>query len=150
MKKAADIMSGTFLTVEASASLKKAAQMLLQEKKGGLAVVNENQQITGLIGDQDFIHMDQNLHLPTVFFLLDSPIVLEPFKLKKEMQYLMGQSVFDIMRTEFQTVQENTPVADVCDIMLEQHQEIVPVVNDDCMILGIICQRDILKLHLST
>ena len=51
-----------------------------------------------------------------------------------------------IMTTDVKTVGRRTPIYDALEILLENDITGLPVVNDDKMLIGIITEKDILKL----
>ncbi len=51
-----------------------------------------------------------------------------------------------IMTTDVITVGRRTPIYDAMEILLENDITGLPVVNDDMMLVGIITEKDILKL----
>ncbi len=147
MKRARDIMRRDFVAVKKEDSLQKVAKILLKIDVESLPVVNDEGKLIGLIGEKDLIHLNQNLHLPTVFFIFDAIIPLEPFKLEKEFKYLLSQKVSDIMRRKVYSVDPDEVVENVCDIIIDKKQDIVPVVENGNLI-GIITKKDIIRMHI--
>ena len=60
----------------------------------------------------------------------------------------------DIMTTEVITVKTNTSLKELAKILYENHINGVPVVDDDGLLIGIICESDLIrkdkKLHIPT
>ncbi|HBF43641.1 MAG TPA: hypothetical protein DDW42_08460 [Desulfobacteraceae bacterium] len=60
----------------------------------------------------------------------------------------------DIMTTEVMTVKRDASLKDLAGLMYENHINGVPVVDDDGMLIGIICESDLIrknkKLHIPT
>jgi len=60
----------------------------------------------------------------------------------------------DIMTTDIITVKKNTSLKDLATILYKNHINGVPVVDDDGLLLGIICESDLIrkdkKLHIPT
>ncbi len=60
----------------------------------------------------------------------------------------------DIMTTEVITVKKDTGLQDLARILYENHINGVPVVDDDGLLIGIICESDLIrkdkKLHIPT
>jgi len=147
MKKARDIMHTHVVTTTPDKELSEVARILLEHDVPALPVLDEEGRIVGLIGESDLIHQDQKLHLPTMFFILDTPINFEPWKLEKEMRYLMGQKVADLMRRKVYTVSPDETIHEISDIIVERKQEIVPV-EEEGNLIGIVGKKDIIRLHL--
>ena len=60
----------------------------------------------------------------------------------------------DIMTTEVITVKRNTSLKELAKILYEKHINGVPVVDDEGLLIGIICESDLIrkdrKLHIPT
>jgi len=60
----------------------------------------------------------------------------------------------DIMTTEVMTVKEETLLKELAEILYENHINGVPVVDDEGLLIGIICESDLIrkdkKLHIPT
>lgn len=60
----------------------------------------------------------------------------------------------DIMSTSVITVKKGTPLAELAEILYKHHINGVPVVDDDGLLIGIICESDLIrkdkKLHIPT
>ncbi len=60
----------------------------------------------------------------------------------------------DIMTTEVMTVKEETPLKELAEILYENRINGVPVVDDEGLLIGIICESDLVrkdkKLHIPT
>ena len=60
----------------------------------------------------------------------------------------------DIMTTEVITVRKDTSLKDLAKLLYENHINGVPVVDDDGLLIGIICESDLIrkdkKLHIPT
>jgi len=60
----------------------------------------------------------------------------------------------DIMTTEVITVKEETPLKELAEILYENRINGVPVVDDEGLLIGIICESDLIrkdkKLHIPT
>lgn len=149
MKKVKEIMHTHVITTTPDKDLKEVAKVLLDNDVPALPVLDEDGKIVGIIGESDLIHQDQKLHLPTMFFILDTPINFEPWKLEQEMRHIMGQKVADLMRRKVYTLTPEDSIPEVSDIIVERKQEVVPIVEDGKLV-GIVGKKDIIRLHLST
>ena len=60
----------------------------------------------------------------------------------------------DIMTTEVMTVKKETPLKELAEILYNNHINGVPVVDDEGLLIGIICESDLIrkdkKLHIPT
>ena len=60
----------------------------------------------------------------------------------------------DIMTTDVMTVKKETPLSELAEILIQNHINGVPVVDDEGLLIGIICESDLIrkdkKLHIPT
>jgi CBS domain-containing protein len=60
----------------------------------------------------------------------------------------------DIMTTDVMTVKKETPLAELAEILYKNHINGVPVLDDEGLLIGIICESDLIrknkKLHIPT
>ena len=60
----------------------------------------------------------------------------------------------DIMTTDVITVKKETPLAELAEILTKNHINGVPVIDDEGLLIGIICESDLIrrdkKLHIPT
>ena len=60
----------------------------------------------------------------------------------------------DIMTTDVMTVKKETPLAELAEILYKNHINGVPVLDDEGLLIGVICESDLIrkdkKLHIPT
>ena len=111
---ARDIMTRKVYTIRSDATAQEAAQLLDQHRISGLPVVDESNDIIGIVTEADIIS-----------------------KVDKE-----GLRVSDIMSTEVTSVNEETPVSEIALLLTERKIKRVPVVQDGKLV-GIVSRADI-------
>jgi len=111
---ARDIMTRKVYTIRSEASAQEAAQLLDQHRISGLPVVDEGNDIIGIVTEADIIS-----------------------KVDKE-----GLRVSDIMSTEVTSVNEETTVSEIALLLTERKIKRVPVVQDGKLV-GIVSRADI-------
>jgi CBS-domain-containing membrane protein len=111
---ARDIMTRKVYTIRSDASAQEAAQLLDQHRISGLPVVDEGNDIIGIITEADIIS-----------------------KVDKE-----GLRVSNIMSTEVISVNEETPASEIALLLTERKIKRVPVVQDGKLV-GIVSRADI-------
>lgn len=145
MLTAKDIMTKNVTTVRAATTIEELARILMEHKISGAPVVDDNENLIGIVTENDLISRDKRLHIPTVMRLFDSFIMLEsPGRIEKEIKKMTAITVNDIYTKEVITVAEDTPVQDIATIMSEKKVHLIPVVEGK-KILGIIGKIDLIK-----
>jgi CBS domain-containing protein len=122
MLNAGSIMTDELITVRPSDSLESAIERLLREEISGMPVVDENEQLVGVI---------------TEFALL---AVVYDHRVK-------NQTVAQHMTRELISVDINDPLSRVADLCVVHRVRRLPVLEDGRLV-GLIARRDVLRaLH---
>lgn len=148
MLTAKDIMTKDVTTVRAATTIEELARILMEHKISGAPVVDDNENLIGIVTENDLISRDKRLHIPTVMRLFDAFIVLESqSKIEKEIKRMTAITVNDIYTKDAITVAEGTPVQDIATIMSEKKVHLIPVVEgkNEKKIIGIIGKIDLIK-----
>jgi CBS domain-containing protein len=111
---ARDIMTRKVYTIRPEASAQETAQLLDQHRISGLPVVDEGNDIIGIVTEADIIS-----------------------KVDRE-----GLRVSDIMSHAVTSVNEETPVSEIALLLTERKIKRVPVVQDGKLV-GIVSRADI-------
>lgn len=131
LKKARDIMSPA-VCIEENQSLTKAVHLMLEKGLKRLPVTNETGKLTGILSRMD-IFRTITRHSPdwAAFRSQDIPV--------GNLKY-----VSDIMRRDVHTVFQDTPVAEVLQMIAANDIQRVAIVDKAGSLLGIISDRDLL------
>jgi CBS domain-containing protein len=145
MLKAKDIMTKNVRTVGTSTTVEDLARVLVEHKISGTPVVNEQEDLIGIVTENDLIRKNKKFHIPTIVRLFDAFIMLESkSSIEQEIKEMAAVTVEDIYRKEVLTVSEDTPVDEIATIMSERNIHLVPVVEGR-KLKGIIGKIDIIK-----
>ncbi len=143
---AKEIMNKNVITISKDASIEELSEILLKNNISGMPVVDEEDNMIGIVTEGDIIVQDTDLHFPRYFRLLDSIIYLESLsKFKKNLKKHLATKVEDIMTEEVIVVEENTTVSDIANLMTEKNINRVPVIDENKNLVGIITRADIVK-----
>jgi len=143
---AKDVMVKKVITINRNASVKELSELLIKNKISGVPVVDDNGSLVGIATEGDLIVQDADLHFPRYFKLLDSIIYLESLnKFKRNLKKYLGTKVEDIMTGKVKTVNTDTPVNEVANIMIKNNVNRVPVLDSSGNLVGIITRADIVK-----
>ncbi|HZK24564.1 MAG TPA: CBS domain-containing protein [Oscillospiraceae bacterium] len=141
-----EIMTSEVIAVTQETTVDEAARLLLEHKISGLPVVDEQQQVVGMVTEADLIYQAKELHTPAFTEILGGVIFLEdPDNFKKQLQKMSGYRVADVMTTPVFTVAADASKEEVATMMVEQGINRVPVVGTDGRLQGIVSRQDLLS-----
>lgn len=145
MLKAKDIMSHEVIVVNESDSVRELAVTLITHKINGVPVVDDTNQVVGVVTESDLIFQNKKVHIPTAVAILDSFLFLErPNKMEAEMKKIAGSQVSDICSYEVVSVTPETPLDELATLMAEKKVHTLPVLEGDELV-GVIGQTDIIQ-----
>jgi CBS domain-containing protein len=128
MKKVRDFMTRDLTSVTEDTPLKEVAELLALRELSGIPVVNKENEVTGFISEKDII--------TSIFpeqVKIENPDVIGFMNLSHVVKKLtqVGQAmVRDYMSKTVNTVKEDTPAADVAELMLQKDLKRLPVVRN--------------------
>ena len=147
---AKDIMTKDPVCVSPETKIEEVTKLLLQNKISGLPVVDENQNVVGVVSEKDLMVKATELKIPFYVTLLDSIIFLEnPIRFNSELKKYTAYRVKDAMTTPVISVDENAPLAEVVELIQKKNVNRLPVIRNHKLI-GIITRNDVLKAISST
>lgn len=143
---AKDIMTKEIKTIRSNASIEELSELLIKNKISGVPVMDENNKMVGIVTEGDIIVQDADLHFPRYFKLLEGIIYLESLnKFKRNLEKHLATKVEDIMTKKVRTVNVNTPINEIADIMLDARINRLPVMDGNDNLVGIITRTDIVR-----
>ena len=143
--KISDIMSTDVITVQPDTKISQAASQLLGNHINGLPVVDQDNNLVGIICQSDLIVQQKKLPVPTVFTLLDGLIPLTSMShLEKEVQKMAATTVDQAMTPNPTAVSPDMDLEDVADLMVKKNFHTIPVVQDGKLV-GVVGKEDVLK-----
>ncbi len=143
---AGDVMDRAPLTVSGDTSLDDLAQHLIKGRLDGACVVDDGNRLVGVITTMDLIFQEQQARPPHVFAFLDAVFAFDRRRQRKAfIRKLTGNAVADIMTVDVITAQIDTPLSTIAEQMVEQHLTVLPVVDGDGGLLGMVDKRAMLQ-----
>ena len=145
MITAKEIMTPEVITVTKTTSIKNLSDLFIKHRVNGFPVLDEDDQLIGIVTEKNLIEQNKNLHIPTVIALFDAVIYLESGKkFEEEVKRFNATQVKDIYTSNVVTVSSDTSIHEIASMMAEKSVHSIPVV-DGKNILGIIGKLDIIK-----
>jgi CBS domain-containing protein len=149
MLTAFDIMTKDVIAVTAETTIRELAEIMTRHRIGSVPVVDDKGALIGIVTESDLIEQDKNFHIPTVISLFDWVIYLESEKkFEKELKRMTGQTVGDIYTKEAMTVEPQTTISEIADIMCDKRIHSLPVV-DAGKLVGIVSRIDLIRSMVS-
>ncbi|MFB6078439.1 MAG: cyclic nucleotide-binding/CBS domain-containing protein [Halarchaeum sp.] len=115
----ARVMSADVVTVGPDTTVEAAAQRMLEEDIGSLVVVDENEELVGILTNTDFV------------------------RIVAERQPKDESTVSEFMDETIRTVSAQDLVTDVAARLIEYGVHHLPVVDDDGHVVGIVTTTDL-------
>ena len=139
---AKDIMTKKVITISKDATLAELAKLLIKNKISGVPIVDEKEELLGIVTEADLIIKESNLPFPLSF----SFAFLESYEsyTKSTKEYLETR-VEEVMSTNVKTAREDMPISKVVNIMINNNINRLPILNNGGKLTGIITRADIIK-----
>ena len=144
MKTARDIMTREVITVEPETSVEEAAKLMSEHRVSGLPVVRDG-MLVGIVSEKDLIVKDKKLHFPEYINLIGGIIYVESYrKFREEFKKYIAIRVEELMTTELETIEPDTPVNEIATLMSREEVNRLPVLEDGKLV-GIVTRADLVR-----
>jgi CBS-domain-containing membrane protein len=145
MQTVADIMNKDVVTVNKKTTVRELSEIFASRRFGTLPVLDDDNNLIGVVTESDLVEQGRNLHIPTFISLFDWVIPLGGERsLERELQKISAQTVGEIYSSEVVTVSPSDPVSTVADIMTNRKLHALPVVEGRKLV-GIVSRIDIIR-----
>jgi CBS domain-containing protein len=139
--QAVDVMTTKVVSVDADTSVREIAQLMLQSRISAVPVVDQDQQILGIVSEGDLMRRPENETDQRPAWWLESIL----YTRDKAQDYVKahGRKASDVMTRNVVAVQEDTALHEIARL-LEQHRiKRVPVTREGCLV-GIVSRANLL------
>jgi CBS-domain-containing membrane protein len=144
MLKAKDIMTKDVITIRDEATVEELARLLMEHRISGVPVVDEKNQIEGIVTENDLIRKNKRLHIPTVIRLFDAYLMVGSKNMEKEIENMAATTVDEICTRQVVSITEETSLDEIATIMAEQHVHLLPVLSEGAVV-GIVGKADVVR-----
>jgi CBS domain-containing protein len=131
MPTARDLMTKNPVTLRVTATVKDAVQILQSMEIRHLPVVNEDDELVGMISDRDL----RSMSIPRS---LDD-------RWLGELRIALQERIATIMTADVLSVEVETDASEIIELMLEHKIGAVPVTDADGSLVGIVSYIDVLR-----
>ncbi|HDZ84277.1 MAG TPA: CBS domain-containing protein, partial [Nitrospirae bacterium] len=118
--------------------------LLIEHKISGVPVVGDDDQLIGVVTENDLIKKNARLHIPTIVRLFDAYFLLDSNKMEDEIKKMVAVTVDEICNKKIVSLTEETSLEEIATIMSEKNIHLLPVLRDG-MVVGIVGKADIVK-----
>ena len=137
-------MTRKVVTVNKSLSIKELSKLFIENRFNGITVRDYNDNVIGLVTQEDLIVQNINLHIHTVIDMFDAVLFLNnEKKFESDVKKLTGTTVEDIYHKHAISVSSNKQVNEITTLMAEKDIHTLPVL-DGGKLVGIISKRDVI------
>lgn len=126
-------------------TIKEVMQLLVEKRIGGVPIVNENNQLVGIVTDGDIIRsikpIDRQL-VDLLFYIT----VLQGHNLETRIKDTIDLSILTIAKKRgIVTVGIDDDLEKVVSIFSTHHFKKIPVIDDENRVVGILSRGDVLR-----
>lgn len=142
--KVSEIMTQPVITITEDTPLHEAARIMLEHRIGGLPVINQRGEMTGIVTESDFTAREKCVP----FSLFRAPQLFGTWLGKNaEELYVQARNISagEIMSTNVISVAETDSIAEVLNLILKYDINRIPVVRNHKPV-GIVARRDLLRV----
>jgi CBS domain-containing protein len=143
---AADWMNSDVVTVTPSTPLSDAIKLLVDRKLTGLAVVDEDKKLVGIISESDLMWRETGVEQPPYMMFLGGVIYFQnPATYERDLHKALGQTVGEVMTADPISIHLDTTLPAAAKIMHDKRIHHLPIVDAEARPLGMITQSDIVR-----
>ncbi len=144
MLKATDIMTKDVITAKNDTTIEELARLLIDHKISGVPVIDDDNQLIGIVTENDLIKKNKRFHIPTIVRLFDAYFLLDSGKVEDEIKKMVATTVGEICTKKVLSISEDTSLEEIATIMAEKHIHLLPVVKDN-EVVGIVGKADVVR-----
>ncbi|MBZ9798512.1 CBS domain-containing protein [Mesorhizobium sp. ES1-4] len=145
--QAETIMTKPVITIDASATLAEAVNLMLSRKVSCLPVTHSDGTLAGIVSEGDFLRREelgtQRVRPRWLQFLLG------PGKIADDYVRANGRFIHEVMTMDVVSASPGATLAEIVDLMVQHDIKNVPIVDRD-RIVGIITRTDLLRALMRT
>ncbi len=148
MPTVADIMDSDPVSVSPDADVRTVISILQDHDLPGVPVVDEDNQIKGIITESDLVISDEeaDFHLPHYVNIMGGIVFLESTKhFEERAKKAFAATAAEMMTADPITVGPDEPAEHAARLISEKHHNRLPVVDDEGRLVGVVTRVDVLS-----
>ncbi len=146
-EKVEEIMTREVITIKETDSLLDVATVLKREKIAGLPVLNDMEELVGVISEADILKLLSNFHWYTSIFTVHDLMHIfgeDMHDIQQDMEKASKMKVKDVMSKNPKTVPPDALIDNAAQIMHSTGFNRLPVVDTNGKLIGIVARADII------
>jgi len=147
MKTVAEIMNADVPSVSPDDEARAAVDLLAKTDMGGIAVVDEDRRVVGIVSESDLILSDEesDLHLPHYLNIMGGIVFVGSMKgFEKRLDKAFATKVSELMSSDPIVARTYEACDRVAKKIADKHHNHLPVVDDDGRLAGMVTRADAL------
>ena len=131
--------------VHKDTSLKEVVKLMNEHTISGIPVVNDQEQLIGIISESDIIRKKRRIHMPDYIQLLEAMMnEADPDAYEHDLAELLRLPVAEFMTKKVITISKTTSLGEMTRLMVEHNIKRLPVVENG-LLVGIVTRRDVIR-----
>jgi len=144
--KAQDVMTRDVITIDPNSTVLQAARLMLQHHVSGLPVVDGNGNLVGVLSEGDFLRRRETKTERRRSRWLE--FLMGPGRMAAEYSHSHGSKVSEVMSTDVQSVEQDTALEDIVELMERKRIKRVPVLCGG-QLVGIVTRSNLMHAMVS-
>ena len=144
--RASDIMTPGVISADPDATVLQAARYMLQHHISGLPVIDKTGKLVGILSEGDFLRRRETGTDRKRSRWLE--FLMGPGKMAEEYTHTHGSKVSEVMTTTVHTVNEDTSLEDIVELMERRRIKRVPVMHGN-KVVGVVTRSNLMHAMVS-
>ena len=144
--KASDVMTSAVISADPDATVLQAARYMLQHHISGLPEIDKTGKLVGILSEGDFLRRRETQTERRRSRWLE--FLMGPGKMAAEYTHSHGNKVAEVMTTSVRTVNEDTALEDIVELMERHRIKRVPVLHGN-KVVGIVTRSNLMHAMVS-
>src|SRR3974390_1281726 len=144
--KAEDVMTRDVISIDPNATVLQAARLMLQHHISGLPVIDGNSNLVGVLSEGDFLRRRETKTERRRSRWLE--FLMGPGRMAAEYSHSHGSKVSEVMSTDVQSVEQDTALEDIVELMERKRIKRVPVLCGG-QLVGIVTRSNLMHAMVS-
>jgi CBS domain-containing protein len=141
-----DVMSTPVIKVCPAAKVSKALRLMMEHHIDGVPVVDDRNQVIGVLTYADLLRRVRRQHPRAVDFMMFAVVIREEDQdVVEKVRRVLDMTVGEICIRNVVTCLPDDHVADVAGLMVDRRVKRIPVVSEQGVLVGIVTRSDVMR-----